>query len=491
MRTERIYKKLFKIPEEKKLIPAFFALLLVMSLLDFSAILFTALVLVTIVISIKLIGLKFNTRRVLFLTMLISLLGFVSLKAFGSFSGSFFLLLTVFHFCSERGLLPSVLVSSIPFLILEPFSAPIIMISAFLFFLYLRSLNWGLDLNLREYVESFVRFWLTNDPRALERTLAKDSELFEGRVRCMKIGDVKLISTDFHPGPFRNLGGSKLIELIDSPDSLYLHSPSTHTRDPATEEDVMIIKNALRCSSEKIVAMKPFTIEGKNFSVFCFPFDKIKLLFVSGKKRIDDFIVNSPNFVVDCHNANFYGELSEEEVEEIAELVDRAEKIESERTDLKYGFLKIYFSSDSIVNYVAVLLLDYGTAKFAIVVFDSNNVELEFREKVEQKFSQIGYKTIVCSTDNHLKTGTKVRESYKPAGACREDYEVLDKLLEKCKKLELTKAELSYSETKVEVRVLGKILETLKKVEERANLYITVLFLLIFTNLFLPIAKLI
>ncbi|MFN3383762.1 MAG: DUF2070 family protein [Archaeoglobaceae archaeon] len=489
--VERLYKKLFKIPEKKKLIPIFLVLLTIFSLLEISTIFFTALVMGTIFASKKLIGLKFNLKRTVFLAILILLLGFTSLKAFGSFSGAYFLFLAVLYFCSERGFIPSAISSSVPFLILDPSSALVLIVSAFTFLLYLQFLNFGLDLNLRDYVKGFVKLWLTEDPRSLEKILSKDSEIFEGRVRCLRIGNNKLISTDFHPGPFRNLGGSKLVEMLDFHDSVYLHSPSAHTRDPTSEEDVLAIKNSLDCNGEKINAMKPFEIEGKNFKVFCFPFDKIRLIFVSGKRRIDDFIVESENFVVDCHNANFQGELSFEEIVEIRELVERAEKIESEKASVKSGFVKVEFSSDSIVQYVAAVILDYGEEKFAIVVFDSNNVELDFREKVEEMFSQLGYKAIVCSTDNHRKTGAKVRESYKPAGSCLKDYEAVEKLLNGCKSLELAEVDLFYSERRVKIGVLGKILERIEKVEKRANFYIAVFFSLVIFNLFLPFAKVI
>lgn len=489
--AERLYKKLFRIPEERKLLPIFLTLLTVMTLLEFSTILFALLVLITISVSTKLIKLKFNIKRTIFLTILTLLLGFVSFKLSSSFVGSFFLFLAVFHFCSEKGFIPSAIMSSIPFLLLEPFSVPFLVISMFLFFLYLRYLDFSSRQNLSESVKSFVKFWLAEDPRFLESFLVQRSELFEGRVRCLRIGNAKLISTDFHPGPFRNVGGSKLVEVLDSPDSVYLHSPSSHTRDPVAEEDVIVIKKAIECGEEKISAMRPFEIEGKNFRIFCFPFDRTKLIFVSGKYRIDDFIIQSPHFVVDCHNANFYGQLNTDELEEIRELVAIAEKIETDCVVLKSSFVKIDFNTESIVHYVAAILLDYGDERFAVVVFDSNNVKLEFRKKVEQEFFRLGYRAIVCSTDNHTKTGTRLRESYKPAGACREDYKALEKLVEKCKNLSLSEAETFYSERRVKVRVLGKILEEFEKVEKKANLYIAVFLLLISVNLMLPLAKVI
>lgn len=489
--AEKLYKKLFKIPEEEKLIPILVVLLALFSFLEISTLYFAILIFATILASKKLIGLKFNLRRTILLSILVLLLGFTSLRVFGSFSGAHFFFFAVLYFCSEGNFPISAIVSSIPFLILEPYSAPFVAISVSLFFLYLKFLNFGLELNLREYVRHFVIYWLTGDSRVLERVLSKDSEIFEGRIRCLRVGNAKLISTDFHPGPFRNVGGAKLVEMLDSPDSIYLHSPSSHERDPVSEEEVVAIKNAVECGAEKVKPMKPFEIEGKNFKVFCFPFDKLRLIFVSGKRRIDDFIVESENFVVDCHNANFYGSLSAEEIEEIRELVERAEKVEVERASVKAGFVKLEFSSDSVVRYVSAVLFDYGCEKFAIVVFDSNNVDLEFRSVVEQRFSQLGYTAIVCSTDNHRKTGAKVRESYKPAGLCLEDYEAVEKLIEKCKNLELSEVDFFYSEKKVAVRVLGKLLEKLEKAEKRADKCIAVFLFLVFINLFLPLAKVI
>ncbi|MEM0266078.1 MAG: DUF2070 family protein [Archaeoglobaceae archaeon] len=489
--AERLYKRLFKIPEEKKLIPTFLVFLVLFSFLEISTLFFAALVLATTFASIKLVGLKFNLRRTIFLAILILLLGFISFKAFGSFSGAYFLFLAVLYFCSERGFVSSAIASSVPFLILDPFSVPVVVFSALLFFFYLRFLNLGLELNLRDYLRGFVKFWLTEDPSFLEQVLSKDSEVFEGKVKCLRVGSAKLISTDFHPGPFRNVGGAKLVKMLDFPNSVYLHSPSAHERDPVSEEDVLAIRNAVECGTEKINAMRPFEIEGENFKVFCFPFDKIRLIFVSGKRRIDDFVLDSQHFVVDCHNANFYGELSVKEIEEIRELVKKAEKIESETVAVKSGFVKMEFSSDSIVRYLSAILLEYGDEKFAIVVFDSNNVEPKFREKVEEKFARLGYKAIVCSTDNHERTGAKVRESYKPAGSCLEDYEAVERLIEKCDTLELAEVEFFYSEKRVAIRVLGKILQRLEKVEKKADRYIAVFFLLTFVSLLLPLAKVI
>lgn len=347
-------------------------------------------------------------------------------------------------------------------------------------------------LKLRDYVEAFIKFWLTSDPRFAEKVLTEDSERFVSRVRCLSIKNFKIISTDLHPGPFRNIGGAKLVEFLDSKNSVYLHSPTSHQRDPVSLEEIRKIKDSIACDGEEIVPMAPFEIESEKFKIFCIPFNRIKLIFVSGKERIDDFLITSNDFIVDCHNANFFGELSEEERREIEKLVKRVEDIASPpEKEVKFSFVKLYCSTKSIAQYVCALMLEFSKVKYAIVVFDSNNVEPRFREFLEERFSEIGFKAIVCSTDNHAKTGVRIKESYVPAGGCAEDYEVVEILLEKCSKANFEIAEFKYSESKVEVRVLGEILQKLENLAKIADREIYIFFILVFLNFLLPIAKII
>ncbi len=490
MNAEKLYRKLFVLPKKGTVVGIFLITTIFLFILENKIIIFETLLLLTIAASRKLLGLKFDVKRSLFLTTLISFLSFISYKVFGTFSGSFFLLLAVIHFCSERGAIYSALVSSIPFLLLDFRSIPFLFISFILFYAYLLYLDFGWNFGLRKYIEGFIRFWLTSDPSFVESVLSENSKVFEGKVRCLGIGNAKVISTDFHPGPFRNIGGAKLIDFLDLPNSVYLHSPTTHEKDPVSREDVLRIKNALKCDMEYLRPKRPFEIEGRNFKIFCLPFDKIKIIFVSGKKGIDDFEVESGNFVVDCHNANFYGALSKEEVEEIRDLVKKAEKIETDFVEAKYAFVKAYVESESIVNYVSAILLDMGE-RFAIVIFDSNNVDLIFRNKVEEEFAKIGFKTIVCSTDNHSKTGIRIKEAYKPAGGCKKDYEILENLIEKCKSVKFEKSDFTYSESKVAVKVLGDLLREFEKVSEKSDRYIRLFLLLaiisFLTPLFVPL----
>lgn len=480
MSVVELSKKLFVLPNVRILIILYLILVSILFFYSFRAFIFLILLTATAFVSIKLLKLRFNLKRVLFLSILASLLSLSSFALSGSFAGSFFLFLSVIYFCSERGFLPAVVASSIPYLLIDLNSIVAILISSVLFYLYLKTMEIRVkNSTMREFVESFVKFWLTNDPRYAEEILAKNSEIFEGRVRCLSINDFRLISTDFHPGPFRNVGGAKLVNFLDFPNAVYLHSPSNHDRDPVSEEDLEQIRESVRCNEVDLKPKKPFELESENFKVFCIPFDKKKVIFISGKRRIDDFVIESKEFVVDCHNANFFGDLETWEVEEIEELVKKAESMESGAASVRGAVLKMRAETESISRYVATILLDYGE-RYAIVVFDSNNIDPDFRKIVERKFEELGFKAIVCSTDNHWKTGLRVKESYKPAGACKNDSKLLEILVEMCKGVKFEPLSFKYGETFVKIRVLGSVREKIENLASTAGKHVYLFFFLIF-----------
>ncbi len=455
--VESLYYKLFSIPKPHVMFTISLSVALLSSIIQRQAILVWLSSIAAATIAVKFLKLKFDAKRVAFFALLITLLSLPSLLIFHTPIGSFFFFLAVMYFCSEAGLLRAAALSTATYLALDPSIATLIvaLVSSALFFAYLRVLNVNIGkVNIRSFVESFVLFWLTSNASYMEKYLAATAENFVGRVRCLSFGNAKLISTDFHPGPFRNVGGAKLVKVLDG---IYLHSPTSHARNPVSSEDVKKIASAVSCGSIKLKPLKPFKLSGKKFDVYCFPFDKVRLIMVSGKEAIDDFSISCDHFVVDCHNAHKAGwDVSEEEMSEIRELISRAAKVESSEANLRYALVKLQVETESICNYVAALLLDYGGERYAIVVFDSNNVKREFRRYVEEQFAQLGYSAIVASTDNHEKTGVRAKESYKAAGECSEDWKIVDKLVELCKKAELRSAKCSYAESKVRVRVMGE-----------------------------------
>ncbi len=457
---ETLYYKLFSIPKPGVMFTLSLLLALLLSLLDVRLlVLWVATFLVALILT-KVARLWFDIKRISFLALLISSISLPAVLLKGNIAASSFLLFITMYFCSERKGI-SLALSTIPYIAIQPTLTTLLILafSAIALFLYLRFLDIDVGtVNIREFVESFIPFWLTSRADYIEKFLIKRSEKFTGRVRCLSTGNASLISTDFHPGPFRNVGGARMVRELSRGRRVYLHSPTSHARNPVSKEDVLRIANSVKCSGTVLKPLKPFSIHGKNFDVYCFPFDKIKLILVSGKKHIDDFLVLSDHYVVDCHNAYESGyDPSKTDVEEISALLKAVEKRRALEVEIaRSALVKLEVSTESICSYVAALLLEFDGDRYAIVVFDSNNIDLKFREYVEGSFKKIGYRAIVLSTDNHEKTGVRAKQSYKPAGWCDEDWKIVETLIDECKNAKLEKTLPTYTESQVEVRVMGE-----------------------------------
>jgi len=456
---EKLYRKLFSIPRTEIMVTISFLSALLLSLLDSILLYLWILTFAVSIVAVKVIRLRFDLKRTSFLALLITLITLPAVLLKANATASAFILFLVYYFCSEKKML-SVFLASAPYLALSPHISTLIslLIPAILMAIYLRMLDVSVGaVRIRNFVESFVLFWLTSNPGYMEKFLEGSAVEFEGRVRCLTINNVRAIQTDFHPGPFRNVGGARMVEKLSAGNAVYLHSPTSHERNPVSSGEVEKILSAVRCSGRNLTPFKPFKIESDNFEVYCFPFSDQRLIFVSGKKHIDDFIINSRSFVVDCHNAfeeNY--RTNSRDVDEIKLLVEEAEKRTSHPSEVRSAFVRIDAESESLCGYLAAILLDYGGERYAIVVFDSNNVDLNFRKHVENLFSEIGYRAIIVSTDNHAKTGLRAKLTYKPAGQDPKDWALAEKLAECCRSAELKDAVFSYNEERVRIKVMGE-----------------------------------
>ncbi len=408
----------------------------------------------------KAAGLQFNLRRSLLFANVIAVLSLPVARF--SVAATSLLFAATLYFCSERRRV-SLLTPAI-YAIADPAieTLAISSLSLPLFAVYLRILDFSVGrINIRRFLESFILHWLSGDAKPLEDFFEHIAKPRRGRVTCIKVGDARLVTTDFHPGPFRNVGGAKLVEALSTGTAAYLHSPTSHEWNPVSEAEVEKIRAAIACDGVKLRPGRPFSLSGERFDVFCLPFDAMRLIFVSGRRAIDDFSIRSSNVVVDCHNAHEAGyEPGVADVEEIESLVRAAEAADFEEVSaVQSAFVKLEADTESICGYVAALLLDYGSRKYAIVVFDSNNVRRDFRDFVAASFAKLGYEAIIASTDNHAKTGVRAKTSYKPAGDCEEDWRIVEKLVDLCRNAEFKPANFTFSQKIVEVKVFGDVIE--------------------------------
>lgn len=499
---ERFYSKMFTIPKKRITVSLGLLTILLASILNgsvsksFFAQRYFFIGLFTIIyllISKKYIKLAFNSRRVFFLSLLLLILteifDFVVIHVFNSFyliviapSSATALLTLTLYFTSESSERKVIFTSFLIFLALYPvnylysFQAPhrftaYILTTAsglLLGYVFIKFLdrNYGV-FNIKQLLKSFVLFWLTSVPEYFERELEKTGKIEKGWVKCLSVGDAKLITTSFHPGPMKNVGGAQLVpELLRRIDnSIYLHSPSKHESNPVSRKEVEKIISSIKCSENILRAERPFEVEGKRFLLRVFPFDGLKMLIFCGKEAIDDIppIIyrTAGNYfkeviLIDGHNAyakNY--DITAEDFFELEELLSKASHIRTEETNVQHFFYKKELNSDN-VNFAAILLLDYSKEKHAIIMLDGNNIVKEFREEVEDFVGKKGFKATVVSTDNHSKTGVSTKIGYRPVGSLKDRKKVFSFLAEAFENADFRETAFSYSKNELTVKTMGR-----------------------------------
>lgn len=496
---ERFYSKLFSTPKGFVSAGIIVISIVLASILNgsgsFFGLRYLSLSLITFVALLiyqKFLKLAVNKRRLLFFVMtvliFIELFDILSVHVFGRdlivlAPASITALLTVsFYFISESSEVRCAVASLILSILLYPasyyfsFQAPhrtlgyiaTALIGSVLGYLFIKYLDRDFEFfNVKRFLKAFLLFWLTCDAEYFEKELRRVGVRFRGWVKCLRIGKVKLISTSFHPGPMRNIGGAKLVHRILSSieNSIFLHTAVGHELNPVDGENVERIVSAVKCDCAELKAEKPFEIEGNLYILRVFPFGKVRLVILIGKNETDDLpfelneIAGRYVMLVEAHSAhrsNF--EVTEDHIREVKDLIERSKNVKTDKTDLKYFFKRIRAETKNICGYVAILILDYGDEKHAILMLDGNNVDLSFRNEIEKFCEGFDVRVTVISTDNHSKTGISPKIGYKPVGADEEDRKIVFEFLKDVfENVELESCDvISYGFNEVEVKVMGR-----------------------------------
>lgn len=505
---ERFYSKIFTIPK-KRISVTLGVVTIAMASLQYGIAraffaqryFFLGLLLIVLILAVgRTINLAFNGRRVFFLALLLLIfievfdfivyhLGFPYLISLTPAVISSFLTI-ILYFSSEASEGSVYLLSLSMVLLLYPFSyfyfdlyydlpahfevqgltasyVFIAVVGIIAGHAYLRFLDTSRGFNIKSFFRAFLLFWLTSNAAYFEARLKDVATRMQGWVRCLSIGDTHLVANAFHPGPLRNVGGARLVHrVLEQPNTMYLHSASTHDRNVVSAEDVDEVIRHISCGDMPLQAHRPFCVEGDEFTVMAFPFDGFKLLVVSGTKTIDDLPPEVQEYadglgeilVVDAHNAyRKEYDVTPLQVEEIKSLIGRAAQTDTEPASLTYAFRKKAVASQNICGYLALLMLDYDGDRYALFMIDANNIDLSFRHDIEAFFREHGMHSVVVSTDNHAKTGMPPGLEYQPAGDHRSDVSAVFEFLRECDDLHLTAASaISYGRQPVTINVIGE-----------------------------------
>ncbi|OWT32880.1 hypothetical protein BGI41_05345 [Methanobrevibacter sp. 87.7] len=309
----------------------------------------------------------------------------------------------------------------------------------------------NLNINMLELISLFVKH-MNEGSHDLENALSDAGEDIDTNVSIVsfrnKEGKIKslFISLSVHPGPFGNIGGGNMPTNIANrfdAFTMVAHGPSTHDFNPTNIGELDKIEEAIRNGLEKIEYSPKaskfvrYNHKSANIGVQFFN-DGIVLLSTFAPEGSDDIefsvgltmmIKASKNFntestiVVDCHNS-----FTEESGgvlpgnPRVFELLDTIDKIEKKEQydDIKVGCSQSLIETLDKNNGVGesgvkTMIIDVAGQKTAYILFDSNNMEIGFRQEILDEIKKLGIdEGEVMTTDTH--SVNTIARGYNPIG---------------------------------------------------------------------------
>lgn len=307
-----------------------------------------------------------------------------------------------------------------------------------------------------------------------------------------------------HPGPLGDMGSSnitgKLSAYVPNTEMVVFHTSTTHDDNCSGEDDV---KKLSQIFSEKAIyeyeyCYRPYFGE---FTVFL-PIGEGGILFIiPDKVRFDDILLSEGKKlmtyarslglewldVVDAHNNNMD---SPHELTDVSFVYEELRKGVENRDGIFPILANMssidYTSNDIGPGGVKLVKLKLGEATVGIIVFDGNNMDYDFRGKLESMLDGVD-RLIVCTTDNHVVNISGL--SVNPVGRNQSHEELVLKIKDEFSKLEpVHRMKVKYMRKEYRVKIAGeshyeKLNVAIKKSLNSAKIYVVlmILFSLIFS----------
>ena len=250
------------------------------------------------------------------------------------------------------------------------------------------------------------------------------------------------ISPSVHPGPLGDLGGSNMPTILANKFdhfTMVAHGPSTHDFNPIAVSEIDKIETAVKKGLNK-VEYKPsasefvrYNSQTANIGVQFFN-DGMVILSTFAPEGSDDIEFGvgltmmaqsrskcdvKDSIIVDCHNS-FAPESGEvlPGNSEVFYLIDVIDKIETNqnKTSLKIGCWQTTMDTlDKQEGIGKTMIIEVNNQRTAYVLFDSNNMEVGFRQEIMEAVKDLEIDEIeVMTTDTH--TVNTISRGYNPVG---------------------------------------------------------------------------
>ena len=257
------------------------------------------------------------------------------------------------------------------------------------------------------------------------------------------------ISPSVHPGPLGDLGGSNMPTILANKFdhfTMVAHGPSTHDFNPIAVSEIDKIEESVKRGLKNVEyspnASKFIRYTAKKAKIGVQFFNKgMVILSTFAPEAVDDIEFGvgltmmtqsrskcnvEDSIIVDCHNS-FTAESGEvlPGNAEVFHLIDVIDKIDSNhnQTDIKIG---CYENTMEDLNKqegigesgIKTMIIEVDGQKTAYVLFDSNNMEIGFRQEIIDAVSDLDIDEIeVMTTDTH--TVNTLSRGYNPIGIAK------------------------------------------------------------------------
>lgn len=322
----------------------------------------------------------------------------------------------------------------------------IIIYTSYLHLINKRGEMWGLQ--PLKLAKAFLLNWLSNITEPMESILSSLSKPKKAKIRVLVFEKknskpIALVLPEIHYGPFRNVGSSTMIYMIEEAfnkkgyNVLALHGPGSHEHNLPTAKYAYQIsyRIAEEFTRTKPLSLKPRTpdrITSNDWEALIQPFDKAVLAFVTRSKGIDDLppsllqVIEEKSktsgveiLLVDSHNSYTREEFNGDEVKKLVDLiVDKV--LKAKECVLKVGYGEV--SIDNPDKYglctgkIRSLVWECNGKRIGITYLYGNNMfpktRVKLREVILRSKLLDDYEPI--TPDDHTCAATLAEHPYVP-----------------------------------------------------------------------------
>ncbi len=317
-----------------------------------------------------------------------------------------------------------------------------------------------------------------------------------------------------HPGPLGSIGGSNMPTILANKFdnfTMVVHGPSTHDFNPVAVKEINKIENAVRKGLENVeysnTASKFMRYNNKKANIGVQFLNKGMIILTTFAPNGSDDIEFSigltmmtkskskccveDSIIVDCHNS-----FTEESGgvlpgnEEVFELIDVVDKIQCEEKqfNIKVGCYENNMNeldkNEGVgESGIKTMVIEVDNQRTAYVLFDSNNMEINFRQEIIDSVKNLDIDEIeVMTTDTH--SVNTIARGYNPIGIEKKS-EIIEYVKKSIKEAinDLEEVEVATSTEKIEnIKTFGpnnsiELISTISSIVAVTKIIAPVLFL--------------